>query len=99
MVDKWKRFASEMGRYWMEFIPIQLALCHQVCPTENRYYIQQEQFKYNFSCLHKMVIQDDFNCPLLVNVKKGQTGLIPIGYFSVALNLVLGLKVRNLTNF
>ena len=34
MVDKWKRFASEMGRYWMEFIPIQLALCHQVCPTE-----------------------------------------------------------------
>ena len=42
MVDKWKRFASEMGRYWMEFIPIQLALCHQVCPTENRCFSQQE---------------------------------------------------------
>ena len=70
MVDKWKRFASEMGRYWMEFIPIQLALCHQVCPTENRYYIQQEQLRYNFSCFHKMVTQDDSNCPVLVNAKK-----------------------------
>ena len=47
MVDKWKRFASEMGRYWMEFIPIQLALCHQVCPTEILYStgIVQVQFQ------------------------------------------------------